>query len=869
KKLNSIESSDNFNVDELIKAHDKTGRMAGVMRQALDNAVTLQNSAKEEWKEVKDNGIPVKNKNIHAAVIDKTIERILEVYGKPNKIKSFINAFTNDTGITFKDLIDEKNADKFAKYFLPSNNEENKRSFVELQEAIRKQAEELLKKDKALHDRFLSIEIDPFLRKSDDKFYDFNVLAGMKRRIINTAARTVPGKILRFPDWEMHELVPAIKQFAAGSVMPSISALERKAKESLAKTDVEKLAIREAHDNIHIENNYWYILGNLYRHEDDKLIQIKEFDNASLISSRYAGRGNLLKSIYGFNPERTRGFWTNLFDINGSVEANFYEKISNFLKGAKDLDYEPTIISNIRQGFVEPDILKRYDRLIKLNEFVERNVRGFDNSMLENMEEAITQLYNKDKDKYHAAYEIFKILKNGDLSYEGVDSILTKKVFENVISKSAGSKSEWQVFHNLRLNDLINSIFRDPLKAAENITLEDDITGAYYSGAKDGASITRMLQKELSKELILQISHVEATRIDGSSASAYSFDLAKEFLEKSKMNLDDMDKAKELSYATISEHNTGGIFSELGKRTRVPSASKAQDYESLKKQIEAYEDFLAGKTANKGALEASETIFNLIKRSNPPEFLHTSTRMRPDDISALHVDNDFYIVANSEGPFSMLKALNDSIKEGSVSHIKESIMRFAHQLAGGRGDADNVTNLTLVPYFFLHRLGADDLPAFMQFSNQSTSSTWQLIKTLGKRLAPVAIGATYLEWADDTVGAITGTRASAGIINALDYTDIGVRNLLDNIGIGGILEEQSRVNPILQYWFGRDGYYDAEEERNYYANGVEAVRSGRYWAFGSVNEFRGGAIQYYRPNLTRRLNSDYYNKALYDGYFNK
>ena len=92
--------------------------------------------------------------------------------------------------------------------------------------------------------------------------------------------------------------------------------------------------------------------------------------------------------------------------------------------------------------------------------------------------------------------------------------------------------------------------------------------------------------------------------------------------------------------------------------------------------------------------------------------------------------------------------------------------------------------------------------------------------------------------------------------------ELGARRILDFTGIGGLIDEQINVNPILQYWGGKDGYYDYNKEVDYYQNGYEAVRKGRYWSFGSVNEFRGSQIQYYRPNLTRRLNSDYYNKSL-------
>ena len=48
----------------------------------------------------------------------------------------------------------------------------------------------------------------------------------------------------------------------------------------------------------------------------------------------------------------------------------------------------------------------------------------------------------------------------------------------------------------------------------------------------------------------------------------------------------------------------------------------------------------------------------------------------------------------------------------------------------------------------------------------------------------------------------------------------------------------------------------AEEIEEYYDSGMEAVRSGRYWEFGTT-PYTGGGVDYFQPNWYRRVTSDW------------
>lgn len=322
--------------------------------------------------------------------------------------------------------------------------------------------------------------------------------------------------------------------------------------------------------------------------------------------------------------------------------------------------------------------------------------------------------------------------------------------------------------------------------------------------------------------------------------------------------------AKRLAYTAQLDSAFAGKFTAEGRQSL-----DLFDQNSILRDTRDFEKILAGRYQDEGYKDVRDTVQEMVDEAYGPSLFHAKNRLRYEDIPREYEASDFGVIRSSAGPLSLIRKINEAIQESTSEPLMDFANDFWNQIKAGGQDPGNVSSLTMIPYFFLKRLGGEDLPPFLRFSNEAMQSSWGMTKALTKRIAPLAIGATELEWADDTIEAITGTKASAAFVNGLDYMDIGTRSILDATGIGGIINTQSYLNPIMQYWGGKDGYYNADQERDYYANGYEAVRSGRYWNFGSVNEFRGSTIQYFRPNLTRRLNSDYYNKSLYSGYFDK
>ena len=148
--------------------------------------------------------------------------------------------------------------------------------------------------------------------------------------------------------------------------------------------------------------------------------------------------------------------------------------------------------------------------------------------------------------------------------------------------------------------------------------------------------------------------------------------------------------------------------------------------------------------------------------------------------------------------------------------------------------------------------------------NATRSSLEILDKLLFKRVLPASFLYTQLDWADDTFN--LNENFQTGIANI----DLGFRKFTDATGLTNVFKLAKMANPMAQYISGDYRPYQSYEERlDYYQNGKDPIRAGRYWVWGSANEFRGSSISYWEDNSLKLAKSDYKTEGIYGGYFNK
>ena len=217
-----------------------------------------------------------------------------------------------------------------------------------------------------------------------------------------------------------------------------------------------------------------------------------------------------------------------------------------------------------------------------------------------------------------------------------------------------------------------------------------------------------------------------------------------------------------------------------------------------------------------------------------------------------------YTAIKKSSLMSMLENLNDFEK------FKASAKGLGNELFAGRKNAEDVSLLTLMPYFMVSRLndGIDDLG--IGLSHQSAGSTVDLIKNIAlKRVLPIAGVLTAYDYLDYEAKNILGTSITGAAANAVGNADMAMRKTLDATGLSTVFDWAKQTNVMAEYLTGSTDFQTAEERQDWYENGYSPVRSGRFWSFGSSSEFRGGDIAYYQPNFVKRANSNWREIGIY------
>lgn len=250
---------------------------------------------------------------------------------------------------------------------------------------------------------------------------------------------------------------------------------------------------------------------------------------------------------------------------------------------------------------------------------------------------------------------------------------------------------------------------------------------------------------------------------------------------------------------------------------------------------------------------------------------------------------------NSGDLNGIMQGISDSAK-GLFANSKLSQTTFLGKITGGYLDFSNNTtgNDLSVAGAYLYKMGHRlsgglnmlDPGAFTgvvnnwltrgiaQFINighglglheNATRSSLEIIdKLLFKRVLPASFLYTQLDWADDTFN--LNENFQTGLANI----DLGFRKFTDATGLTDAFKLAKMANPMAQYISGDYRPYQSYEERlDYYQNGKDPIRAGRYWVWGSSNEFRGSSISYWEDNSLKLAKSDYKTEGIYGGYFNK
>ena len=696
--------------------------------------------------------------------------------------------------------------------------------------------------------RFMNLVVDDAVRI--DKYgvlYSTQGLETLKTKALDSFADTIPGKIFKLRDFAQARTAPQIVQLFRGTNDPFSAAILNKDKNvSVLDRDVT------------IANGKAYEIT-----ENGDFRAIDTNGDFHLYNNWFGARKRLLKQMSGNVRYKEQSnpllHWLGLFEDR---EDFFGEGILERVKSVIHDDANEDDINNIIDKLTHPNREMRdtFDFLTSqdLNELhqkgwtpSEENLRYLDTAI------PFLSRINKLHDwMAERTYELGR--ETAEKLSQNVEDETAKSIFEHIANDNLEELENFTV--SLKeaeglYSDNTQAIAAQLLESREefesSIHLKVDRTRAHVGSdyvspittgyGQEAETPLKRLQYELSKEAALHLSDSGGW-------------------EKVFQTIDDAGlKGKEKFETERLFHLSRLEAFSASTRGPIPNQSSAAD---------EFEFIVQDATGAASAFMDDEvgtdlktTLEQMKKEHHGPWDVSYEA---PDEIgNPLHTGL-WGVMRSVKTPLDVLRNLNDWTK------FKSSIGRLGGQLFAGRDELGEVTEATMAPYFMLSRLSDELNKVGVGLAPQDMGSTADMLKAFAlKRILPVALGGTYFEWADDTSQELTGMSITGAAAQGVAEFDIASRRVLDTFGITDWLKGEKAINPIMQYWGGHDEFQSADERRKWYESGYEPVRKGAWWTFGGVNEARGSEIQYWSPTWVRRIQSDYKDKSLYNGYFDK
>ncbi|QHW35656.1 hypothetical protein GZH47_32680 (plasmid) [Paenibacillus rhizovicinus] len=236
-------------------------------------------------------------------------------------------------------------------------------------------------------------------------------------------------------------------------------------------------------------------------------------------------------------------------------------------------------------------------------------------------------------------------------------------------------------------------------------------------------------------------------------------------------------------------------------------------------------------------------------------------------------------------------AVNMSFENGFMNQFSSwsGIKDFAKQWdpRTGRRNMEDYTTfsayMSYIPYRLQDALGSVGLG----LSDASMGNRLQMWSSLLlKRFLPVVAIPTYADYIDDKSEQLTGQSISDRWEIYKATTELNKAAARDATGQTEVLKRRMMLHPGAEHFSGgpevylpgfgrasatrlagfiatggspvdeRDAY-SQEEMYDYYQNGSDEVRKGRWWLFGSKGAYRGERITEFRPNSYRLAMSDW------------
>lgn len=840
------------------------------------------NMSKQDQKELLDGIVDFKIQTIPSALTSNTIQHVKDWTTQALESKlldgkkasdTFIGKISSAINKQFKSNIDLEMTlfnskaltvgeflDKYKTHFddesfvkMIKNNSGTANHKYEMKDLV-KQIEEYVQKDESVRDIIFdkSIRVD-----KDGNLFDISEFNESKNKFFNKFSTTLPGKLFGQTDKKLANQLPTLTFMRAGST--GAEAVYEVGNETNVLRST-KLAIKDFGSNLadlydlSIDENYNFIIN------EESLVR------GILQDNRHGKSARLYKNIVGSNkvPLNTSdNVISQILDINQTGAPTIWQKITEKFKKADNPEWTKNIIER-NKAFTTADEINIEQRINQLAWDAVASSPNRTNDLDANMELWATEKTNIAARLLKDVKELSSLLNDHTAMHQVDDETIfsliaaaedglikddhSKKILNALVDMSlsdadllealsANDTLEFEKLYNKDLENIINRglVNTDHILNMQNIS--QNKPASFLPKATTEMNVRDVVRREAIKEVLLREGAIDATGMgvfDGNSIRHLETILQMDTLTKEQSDNLRYVANWGILQSSLELHNDTDAVLSLSEM--IGPNGKMSNFEALINEVPTF------KTKYREMLDEMSSKYTFLDSGNIGNINEVYyNEYNPYTVikqSALSLDN-----------LTQIKDINDGIK--LLAEAKD-------ELLAGRHDLANYSNLTKIPQFFVNRLvwGVEELG--LGFSSDNMGSTADVIKNIAlKRVLPVAAAFSLYDYLDYESENLTGVSITGAAANTLANTDLALRKLAYSTGVGQAVDWFKETSIIGEYWTGTTDFQTAEERQEWYENGYQAVRGGRFWGFGSTSEFRGSAIQYYQPNYLKRAHSNW------------
>ena len=307
---------------------------------------------------------------------------------------------------------------------------------------------------------------------------------------------------------------------------------------------------------------------------------------------------------------------------------------------------------------------------------------------------------------------------------------------------------------------------------------------------------------------------------------------------------------------------------DLGREEWVPDASDAFEAFDSRASVDEFQNKLFERARKlytdapyRGTINGKQADFKNIFGQGPVEYPFNGKKVQPH----------MYDVTKKG---YTLRSVYDDLKANNFTQAREDLHKFGYQFFSGQrwdGTMDNYfTERSGVLWTVFNQISEGLKTVGLGMSVDSKKSGWKLgANLLLKRALPLYLLTqvpemiNYLSepfFGQDEDGN-RGNITKALMNSVARPIDVTAHKAMDLVGATNLVKFMQDMTPgsdqinelpvIYQLGLGQT----AEEREEYIEHGYDPVRKGRYWGAGNT-PFTGGKIEYWRPNIYRRVQAD-------------